>query len=75
MAETATVPYHIIIDAFGVFYGPLGTAPFSRDWQKFNGDVAEFISICSLDTFAMSPDDVWMVTARPLTHTPRDYSR
>lgn len=51
--EYEALPYDVLIDPYGVHYGPAGTPPLSRDWQTWP-DVASFFSIVCNPTFVLN---------------------
>lgn len=48
-----SLPYDVLIDSRGVWYGPHGTEPYSRDWLLFD-DVWHFFQIVTRPTFDLN---------------------
>jgi hypothetical protein len=48
-----SLPYDVVIDSNGVWYGPAGTEPCSRDWELFT-DVQLFFSIVCYISFDLN---------------------
>lgn len=59
------LPYDILIDPSGVWYGPAGTDPKSRDWQTWNGPLYEFFCIICRPEFILDVTS-WRVRAREI---------
>lgn len=53
------LPYDVLVDPSGVWYGPAGTVPKSRDWQRFD-DVQTFFNIVTRPEFVLTVD-TWRV--------------
>ena len=58
--ENDPLPYDVLIDESGVWYGPSGTEPKSRDWYRFPGSVSDFFSIVCRPSFVLCVP-VWRV--------------
>lgn len=48
-----SLPYDVLIDPFGVWYGPAGTDPRSRDWLCWP-DVSTFFQIITRPDFVLN---------------------
>lgn len=63
-----SLPYDVVIDQTGIWYGPAGTIPKSRDWQCFGNagyDVISFFQIVTREDF-----DLNVTTWRVRVYTP-----
>lgn len=49
-----SLPYDVLIEPSSIWYGPSGTLPKSRDWQRWEGHVSEFFSIITRPDFDLN---------------------
>lgn len=54
------LPYDVLIDPSGFWYGPAGTLPKSRDWVRWQGTIDEIFAIMLREDFVLSVD-TWLV--------------
>ena len=60
--DDLSLPYDVVIDESGIYFGPAGTAPRSRDWVRFSGDAGDFFRVISRPDFDLNVTN-WRVRA------------